>query len=96
MEKYGPKDGTEWSEEEGSQAEERVTHRVVFESFSLMENGVVRLPCSQEELQWIGQAFLTAVAIGGFPPMSVLRFKTLPPKPWPVAVAGLPPFCYHR
>ena len=49
-EKYGPKDGLEWNEE-GSQAEERVPPRVVFESFSLIENGVVRLRRSQEELQ---------------------------------------------
>ena len=57
-----------------------------------MENGVVRLPRSQEELQWIRQAFPTVVAIGIFTLMLVLRFKTLPPKPWPVAVAGLPAF----
>ena len=91
-EKYSPEDETEWNEEEESQAEERVTHRVIFESFSLVENGVVRLPRSQEELQWIAQAFPTVVAFGVFLPMLVLRFKTLPPKPWPIAVAGLPAF----
>ena len=91
-EKNGPEDGIEWNKEEESEAEGRVTHAAVYESFLLIENGVVRLPRSQEELQWIAQAFPTAIAIGVFPPMLVLRFKTLPPKPWPVAVAGLPTF----
>lgn len=65
--------------------------RIRFESFSLMEDGVARLP-NEEETNLIFSAFPTATAVGVYPPMVVIRFQHLPPKPWPLTVAGLPAF----
>lgn len=38
----------------------------------------------------IVEVFQTALSVGIFPPAIVVRFKTLPEKPWPLTVAGLP------
>jgi hypothetical protein len=64
--------------------------RVEFDSFSLVDNGKDRLPKSQEEYRLLWKAFPTALSIGVFPPLVVVRFQMLPPKPWPLTVAGLP------
>lgn len=66
------------------------SYKVEFESFTLVENGTDRLPASQDEYNLILKAFPTALSVGVFHPFIVVRFECLPPKPWPLTVAGLP------
>jgi hypothetical protein len=63
---------------------------VKFESFFLVKNGNARLPASQEEHDLLFKAFFIALSIAVVPPFLVVQFKSLPPKPWPLTVAGLP------
>lgn len=55
-----------------------------------MDNGKDRLPASRDEINLILKAFPTALSVGVFPPVVVVRFPDLPPKPWPLTVAGFP------
>ncbi|MCJ1343623.1 hypothetical protein MMC31_001819 [Peltigera leucophlebia] len=66
------------------------SHKIEFESFALVDNGKDRLPASQEEYNLMLKAFPAALSIGVFPPVVVVQFGDLPPKPWPLTVAGLP------
>ena len=68
------------------------SYKVEFESFTLVENGVSRLPTSQNEYDMILKAFPTAQSVGVYLPFVVVQFKCLPPKPWPLTIAGLPAF----
>lgn len=65
-------------------------NRIEWTDFSLLESGVAREPRSEDEMSRLWAAFPTAEAILVFGPMMVIRFSILPPKPWPLAVAGLP------
>lgn len=62
---------------------------VVFDSFSLIEDGVLRLPRLKErELLFSLFKHTYAVAVG--PLMVIIRVKELPPRPWPGTVAEAP------
>lgn len=64
------------------------SHKVEFESFALVDYGKDRLPASRDEINLILKAFPTALSVGVFLPVVVVRFPDLPPKPWPLTVAG--------
>ncbi len=64
--------------------------QIEFESFRLVKDGQDRLPINEEEHNMILEAFPSAISVGIFLPTIVVRFKTLPEKPWPLTVAGLP------
>lgn len=66
------------------------SYKVEFESFTLVENGRDRLPTSRDEYDLIVKAFPTALSVGLYPPFVVVHFNCLPPKPWPLTIAGLP------
>lgn len=68
------------------------SYKVEFESFTLAENGVSRLPISEDEYDLILKALPTAQSVGVYPLFVVVKFKCLPPKPWPLTIAGLPAF----
>lgn len=61
---------------------------VIFD-FSLIENGLPRMPRGSE---WdvLNNLFPTQFGLSVVPPMLTIHVRTLPPKPWPLTVAGLP------
>lgn len=63
--------------------------RIEFVQFSLVEDGASRLPSDLEHEQLLN-AFPSAMSVGVFCSTVVVCFVTLPPKPWPLSVAGLP------
>jgi hypothetical protein len=65
------------------------TQHIVFDSFALIENGVLRLP-PPEERKLLFNLFQHTYAVAVGPLMVIIRVKALPPKPWPVTVAGAP------
>ncbi|KAL8691389.1 MAG: hypothetical protein Q9218_003383 [Villophora microphyllina] len=57
--------------------------------FELWQSGKQIMP-TNEQRQQIKALFPTCFGVGVFPPFLVVRCQDLPPKPWPVTVAGLP------
>ena len=57
--------------------------------FSLVQNGrfIGPPPGGFKEL---GSLFPTTFGVEVFPPFLIIRVRTLPPRPWPLAVAGMP------
>lgn len=65
-------------------------NQIEFDSFRLVKDGQDRFPINEEEHNMILEAFPSAISVGIFLPTIVVRFKSLPEKPWPLTVAGLP------
>ncbi|KAI9792434.1 MAG: hypothetical protein M1816_002318 [Peltula sp. TS41687] len=62
---------------------------IIFD-FSLVDpDGIPRAP-TQEESEVLSNLFPTQYAFTVVPPMITVHVRTLPPKPWPLTVAGLP------
>ncbi|KAK3168195.1 hypothetical protein OEA41_004641 [Lepraria neglecta] len=59
--------------------------------FELYQNGEQKFP-SSDQMQAIMALFPTCFKVTASPPFLVVRCETLPPRPWPVTVAGLPLF----
>ena len=68
---------------------ERPKHVVL--GFNLLVNGEQVSP-NQDQVNEIWALFPTCYAVGHLPPFLVIRVQELPPKPWPISVAGLPLF----
>jgi len=66
---------------------ELTTH--VTMDFHLWQDGKQAAP-TQAQSNAISALFPTCFAVAAAPPFLVVRVKALPPKPWPVTVAGLP------
>lgn len=64
--------------------------KIEFDSFTLVKDGLDRFPTDEEGYDMIRNAFPTALSVGVFLPTIIIRFQTLPEKPWPLTVAGLP------
>ncbi|KAI9864860.1 MAG: hypothetical protein M1813_002630 [Trichoglossum hirsutum] len=65
-----------------------VSNHIVFD-FTLFEHGLPRMPKS-DELSILSNLFPTQFALTVVPPMLTIHVRTLPQKPWPLTVAGLP------
>lgn len=63
---------------------------IEFDSFSLVEDGRIRMPANEKELDLLARVFPGAQSVGVFLPTVVVRYEVLPAKPWPLSVAGLP------
>lgn len=59
--------------------------------FSLMKDGIPLSP-SKTQLEALKNAFPTAIGIGVIWGVLTIHYRELPPKPWPVVVAGIPAF----
>ena len=64
---------------------------IVFDDFSLVENGGMRF-LNGDRGRMILSLFPTAVAYRQQYPLLVIQVEVLPPKPWPIAIAGMPLF----
>lgn len=68
-------------------------NQIEFDFFRLVKDGQDRLPVLlyiHEEHNIILEAFPSPISAGIFLLTIVIRFNTLPGKPWPLTVAGLP------
>jgi hypothetical protein len=66
------------------------SRHLVFNTFSLKSSdGTMRHPTTAES-DLIIALFPTTYSIGFLPPVLVIRCTKLPPKPWPVTIAGVP------
>jgi hypothetical protein len=66
------------------------SRHLVFDSFSLKaSDGTMRHPTTAES-DMIMALFPTTFSVGFLPPVLIIRCVNLPPKPWPVTVAGVP------
>lgn len=59
-------------------------------SFSLIKNGRYMGP-PKDGFTELASLFPTTFAVEVRPPFLLFRVRTIPPKPWPLSVAGLPP-----
>lgn len=59
-------------------------------SFSLIKNGRYMGP-PKDGFTELASIFPTTYAVEVRPPFLLFRVRTIPPKPWPLSVAGLPP-----
>lgn len=59
-------------------------------AFKLLENGRYIGP-PKDGFNQLASLFPTTFAVGVRPPFLLFRVRTIPPKPWPISVAGLPP-----
>lgn len=71
-------------------AEAICTSRHVVFDFTLVENGMPRSPRTQDEWTVLENLFPTQYSIGVHGLFLIVRVRKLPPKPWPLSVAGLP------
>lgn len=58
-------------------------------SFTLYQNGTQRNP-TQKELEEIFSVFPTCIGVMLMNPLLILQFETLPDRPWPLTIAGMP------
>jgi hypothetical protein len=59
-------------------------------SFSLVEDGNWTAPRSSSQMRELMTLFPTTCEVAVIPPVLIVRVKELPPKPWPLTVAGMP------
>ena len=59
-------------------------------TFSLIGDGRWTMPPSWDFIQELKNFFPTTFAVEIIPPVLIIRVRVLPPKPWPMTVAGLP------
>ncbi|KAK2799102.1 hypothetical protein FQN50_008608 [Emmonsiellopsis sp. PD_5] len=59
--------------------------------FCLVSDGVARPP-SDDEFRILKDSFPTANSVSVTPPLLIVEYHKLPPKPWPLSIAGLPVF----
>ena len=64
------------------------SHIHINPGFSLVQDGEPRFP-NHTELRKIRELYPDYTDLSFRPPFIVIRFETLPPKPWPVTLAGL-------
>lgn len=69
-----------------------LSRRIEFTGFSLVENSMARSPRNDEEWLALSAAFPGAIGIQVNAIMIVVRYTTLPEKPWPLSAGGLPVF----
>lgn len=69
-----------------------LSRRIEFTRFSLVENSMARSPRNDEEWLALSAAFPGASGIQVNAIMIVVRYATLPEKPWPLSAGGLPVF----
>lgn len=69
-----------------------LSRRIEFTGFSLVENSMARSPRNDEEWLALSAAFPGASGIQVNAIMIVVRYATLPEKPWPLSAGGLPVF----
>lgn len=69
-----------------------LSRRIEFTGFSLVENSMARSPRNDEEWFALSAAFPGAIGIQVNAVMIVVRYATLPEKPWPLSAGGLPVF----
>ncbi|KAI9775992.1 MAG: hypothetical protein M1839_000691, partial [Geoglossum umbratile] len=67
----------------------RTSRHIVFD-FSLVEDGQPRPPRTETERALLWNLFPTQYSVGVHGLFLIVRVRELPPKPWPLTVAGLP------
>ncbi|KAI9767362.1 MAG: hypothetical protein M1840_005772 [Geoglossum simile] len=67
----------------------RISRHIVFD-FSLVEDGQPRPPRTETERVLLSNLFPTQYSVGVYGFFLIVRVRKLPPKPWPLTVAGLP------
>ena len=71
--------------------EEIIATRHAKLDFELFRDGEPRMPSSEQCSRMLA-LFPTSYALEFLPPFITIRCRSLPPKPWPVTIAGLPLF----
>ena len=66
------------------------TSRHILFDFTLVEDGMPRCPRTEEEWNVLLNLFPTTYSVGLHGLFLIFRVRRLPPKPWPLSVAGLP------
>src|SRR3984885_3851074 len=77
-------------ESETTLAEVVSTSRHILFDFTLIEDGMPRCPRTEEEWNVLQNLFPTTYSVSLHGLFLIIRVRTLPPKPWPLSVAGLP------
>jgi hypothetical protein len=78
------------SESETKLAKAVSTSRHILFDFTLVEDGIPRCPRTEEEWNVLQNLFPTTYSVSLHGLFLIIRVRTLPPKPWPLSVAGLP------
>jgi hypothetical protein len=66
------------------------TSRHILFDFTLVEDGMPRCPRTEEEWNVLLNLFPTTYSVSLHGLFLIVRVRRLPPKPWPLSVAGLP------
>jgi hypothetical protein len=66
------------------------TSRHILFDFTLVEDGMPRCPRTEEEWNVLQNLFPTTYSVSLHGLFLIIRVRRLPPKPWPLSVAGLP------
>lgn len=77
-------------EQETKLAEVVSTSRHILFDFTLVEDGMPRCPRTEEEWNVLQNLFPTTYSVSLHGLFLIIRVRRLPPKPWPLSVAGLP------
>jgi hypothetical protein len=77
-------------EPETKLAEVVSTSRHILFNFTLVEDGMPRCPRTEEEWNALQNLFPTTYSVSLHGLFLIIRVRKLPPKPWPLSVAGLP------
>lgn len=77
-------------EQETKLAEVVNTPRHILFDFTLVEDGMPRCPSTEEEWNVLQNLFPTTYSVSLHGLFLIIRVRRLPPKPWPLSVAGLP------
>jgi hypothetical protein len=66
------------------------TSRHILFDFTLVEDGMPRCPRTEEEWNVLQNLFPTTYSVSLHGLFLIIRVRRLPPKPWPLSIAGLP------
>jgi hypothetical protein len=77
-------------ESETTLAEVVSTSRHILFDFTLVKDGIPRCPRTEKEWNALLNLFPTTYSVGFHSLFLIIRVRRLPPKPWPLSVAGLP------
>jgi hypothetical protein len=77
-------------ESETTLAEVVSTSRHILFDFTLIKDGIPRCPRTEEEWNVLQNLFPTTYSVSLHGLFLIIRVRRLPPKPWPLSVAGLP------